>query len=583
MPPHLCILCCHGFQPEFEAAVRAEGWNDVVISGFPVRCGRPPLSWSELRALLPDRCTQVVLLGVTCLNGLEALPADFPAIRIIPRQQCFHLVAGGQLVNDLIANGAYLMTPSWLKDWRSRIQELGFQPDHASEFFQDFAQELVLLDTCLQSDLNSYLTDLQAAVKLPIRRVAIGLEHTRLQLSIVVIEWRFEQSQAAIQEQIRRHSNELADHVAAMDMLIQLAKTQHEAGAIATIKDLFNMLFAPLALHYTRVENGIFIWDQSIPSEIQEAMHDLDEEYAWTEDQKGFLLRIRSGNEDLGRIAVGQLNFPEYRERYLNLALAITGVCGLAIENARNRHRLLEAEKMASLGILVAGVAHDINTPLGVGLIAVSTLQEHARHLAAQFNSRSMTQSDLETYLKRAEELTVLMRLNLERISQLTETFRQVALDGKPVEKRVFRIKECLDNVIVSMGDSLANERIRLKIVCDPTLEIESLPEDWASIFVNLISNSIKHGFKEHNHGIISIAISLVPKGLLVIYEDNGAGLAPEVLMRVFDPFYTTNMQSGMGLGMYLVYNLITHRMAGNIVCQSQPGQGVSFQISIPL
>lgn len=581
--PRLCIFCCQGFLPEFTAAVRAEGWDDVVVSGFPVNCGRPPLSWRELRNLLPADCTQVVLFGVACLKGLGDPPADFPATKIISREQCFHLVAGEQMVNDIIANGGYLMTPVWLRNWRAGIQKLGFATEQANEFFHDFAKEWVLLDTCFEPDLNSYLADLQTVVNLPARRVAVGLEQTRLQLIKIVLEWRLAQSLLAVDALKRLHNKELSDHIAAMDMLTQLARTHHEVDAIVTIKDLFNMLFAPLILHYLRVENGIFIPDPSIPSDLQEAMCQLSENYAWTNDAQGFFLRIRSGNEDLGRILVAQLSFPEYRERYLNLALVISGVCGLAIENARNRQRLLDAEKMASLGIVVAGVAHDVNTPLGISLTAASSIQEQSRHLDVLFKSRSMTQSDLDIYLKRTEELTVLLRANLERISQLTDTFRQVALDGKPVEKRLFRIKECLDKVIASLGDALSNAGITSTIQCDPALEIESSPEDWANIFINLISNSIKHGFKERGHGNICITMSLMPKAFRVEYADNGAGVAPDVLARMFDPFYTTNLQSGMGLGMYLVYNLITHRMAGSINCQSQPGLGVSFQISVPI
>lgn len=581
--PQLCILCCQGFQAEFTAAAQTECWDDVVVSGFPVNCGKPPLSWSEVRDLLPETCTQLVLLGVACLKGLEQPPAGFPKTRIIPREQCFHLVASEPLVNDSIANGSYLITPSWLKDWRARLNKLGFEPEYANEFFHDFAQELVLLDTSFDPELTGHLADLQSIVSMPIRHITVGLEHTRLQLARIVLEWRLEQAMSAIQEQNRLHNSQLADHVAAMDMLTQLARTHHEVDAIVTIQDLFNMLFAPLTLHYLRVENGIFIPDSSIPQDLLAAMCDLDDDYAWTQDEKGFLLRIRSGDKDLGRIIIGQLSFPEYRQRYLNLALAITGICGLAIENARNRQRLLQMEKMASLGIVVAGVAHDINTPLGVSLTAASTLQDQSRHLAERFKSRTMTQSDLDTYLKHAAELTMLMLLNLERISQLTDTFRQVALDGKPVEKQRFRIRECLDKVIVSMGDLLSNELVTINITCDPELEIESLPDDWANIFINLISNSIKHGFKDRDNGIINITMILTPKALLVTYADNGVGLKSETLARMFDPFYTTNLQNGMGLGMYLVYNLITYRMAGNIVCQSQPGQGVSFQISIPL
>ena len=247
--PQLCILCCHGFQPEFAEAVRAEGWNDVVVAGFPVNCGRPPLSWSELHTLLPAGCTQVVLLGVACLKGLGDPPTRFPATRIISREQCFHLVAGEQMVNEMIAKGNYLMTPAWLRNWPTHLQALGFQPDHANEFFHDFAQELVLLDTSSDPDLHSYLADLQTTVNIPTHRITVGLEQTRLQLAKIVLEWRLEQLQSAMQAQNLQHNKELADHVAAMDMLTQLARTHHEVDAIATINDLFNMLFAPLMLH----------------------------------------------------------------------------------------------------------------------------------------------------------------------------------------------------------------------------------------------------------------------------------------------------------------------------------------------
>jgi signal transduction histidine kinase len=314
-------------------------------------------------------------------------------------------------------------------------------------------------------------------------------------------------------------------------------------------------------------------------------MRELDEDYAWTADGKGFVLRIGHGDEVLGRVAVDRLAFPEYRERYLNMALAITGICGLAIENARNRRRLLEAEKMASLGIVVAGVAHEINTPLGVGLTAASSLQDQSRQLAGQFAARRMTQSDLDTYLQRAQEAATLIRTNLERIGHLTDAFRQVAVNGQEQVRRVFRLRDCLDDVVKSLGTSLSGRHVVLGIECDPALEINSLPGDWVSIFTNLINNSLKHGYKGRDQGAIEIQVKVDAPWLRVVYQDDGVGMTPETLARVFDPFFTTDMQHGMGLGMYLVYNLVTQRLGGQIQCESQPatGSGVRFQIEIPL
>jgi signal transduction histidine kinase len=346
------------------------------------------------------------------------------------------------------------------------------------------------------------------------------------------------------------------------------------------------MLFAPAALHYLHVENGVTIpaatAQQPIPETMRVALRELGEDYAWTADGKGFLLRIGRGGEVLGRVAVDRLAFPEYRERYLNMALAITGICGLAIENARNRRRLLEAEKMASLGIVVAGVAHEINTPLGVGLTAASTLQNQSRQIASQFAERRMTQSDLDTYLQRAQEAAALIRSNLERIGQLTDAFRQVAVNGQAQVRRVFRLKDCLTDVVQSLGERLSASHITLRIDCESTLEINSLSGDWVSIFSNLIGNSLKHGFKGRAQGAIDFQITADEHWLRVTYQDDGVGMAPETLARVFDPFFTTDMQHGMGLGMYLVYNLITQRLGGRIQCESPPGGGVRFHIEIP-
>ena len=339
----LCILGCHNFQPEVAAAIAAEGWSDVVSAEFPARCGRPPVDWNELRALLPAACSQVVLLGRACLNRLGMPPADFPPVRIEPQEQCFHMVAGRQMVDEAISEGAYLITPAWLADWRGQLKTMGFEPTRAGGVFQDFASELVLFDTGLDPATPARLAELQAALNLPARRIAVGLDYIRLILARLVLDWRLEQVQRSAREQNRRHVAELADYVAAMDLLTRLAKTQTEPDTINTIEELFRMLFAPAALHYLRLENDTDIPAGPIPEAILGALRTRPGDYAWTPDGQGFVLRISHGDEKLGLIAVEQLAFPEYRQRYLNMALTVTGICGLAIANARNRRRLLEA------------------------------------------------------------------------------------------------------------------------------------------------------------------------------------------------------------------------------------------------
>ncbi|MFC1542694.1 sensor histidine kinase, partial [Pseudomonadota bacterium] len=140
----------------------------------------------------------------------------------------------------------------------------------------------------------------------------------------------------------------------------------------------------------------------------------------------------------------------------------------------------------------------------------------------------------------------------------------------------------CIDEVIRSLGDRLPAERITIDIQCDPILTIKSLRGDWATIFINLIDNSVRHGFRGREHGMINITVVSDAKKLQLEYRDDGVGLAPESLARIFDPFFSSDLQHGMGLGMYLVYNLISHRMGGDIQCESVLGQGVHFYIEVP-
>ena len=194
-------------------------------------------------------CTQVLILGRACLEGLGDPPADWPPVRQLQQEECFDLVAGPTLVAEAIARDAYLITPGWLDDWRGNLRKLGFDEGNAAEFFHDFARELLLLDTGVAAGAQYELTNsptqsdcpphlgyryrLPAPVSLPPRgRVARGEE----------------QQQA--RERERNHARELADHKSAMDFLGRLPLLKDERETIAAIEEMFHMLFAPEEFHY---------------------------------------------------------------------------------------------------------------------------------------------------------------------------------------------------------------------------------------------------------------------------------------------------------------------------------------------
>jgi len=578
----LCIFGCQNFQSEIQTCLATQAWPDVVSRAFPARCGRPPLSWDELRALLPDDCSEVVILGRACLGSLGTPPPDFPATRVLVQEQCFHLVAGPTLVGEAIADGGYLMSPGWLQNWPQHVAELGFTRESAGAFFQDFAKHLVLLDTGIDDQATEHLAEIQTVIGLPARRIAVGLDHMHLLIHRLVLEWRLAQSQSLVKQRAKEHARELADHMTAMDLLARMTKSRTEPEVIGAIEDLFRMLFAPAVWHYVSTEPQLGAGLSDVTPAIAEEVRALKASYGWTSSAQGFLLRVARDEHVFGHIVVDGLAFPQHRERYLNLALAMTDMMALAIENARTRKRLVEAEKMASLGVMVAGVAHEINTPVGVGVLAASTLQARTQSLSQSFTERRMTQSDLQGYLKDSQSQSSLILSNLQRIGLLIDKFRQVAVNGLPQTKSRFRVVSCLSDVIQSFGDRMPPERFQVRIACDDALELESYPGDWTSIFTNFIANSLQHGFKGRDRGCIEVTIAQTRSMLSIVYADDGHGLTPEAQARIFDPFFTTDMQHGIGLGMHLVYNLITQRLEGRITVESSPGAGVCFRIEVP-
>lgn len=269
------------------------------------------------------------------------------------------------------------------------------------------------------------------------------------------------------------------------------------------------------------------------------------------------------------------------RERELRRSLADREAANLQLRTTQRQ--LIEAEKMAALGVMVAGVAHEINTPLGVSQGSASLLEQQSQVLAQRFAERRMTQSELEDYLQHALAETRLIRANLERIGNLTESLRELAVGDRTTAKRRFNFKRCIDDVIASLSERQPATALTFRVACEPAFELDSFPEEWAMIFTNLFSNSLQHAFTGRDHGTIAIDVTVDADTLRVDYTDDGAGLSTEALSRVFEPFFTTNRRHGMGLGMYLIYNLVTQRLRGSITCDGAPGQGAHFRIEIPL
>ncbi len=246
--------------------------------------------------------------------------------------------------------------------------------------------------------------------------------------------------------------------------------------------------------------------------------------------------------------------------------------------------QLVEAEKMASLGGLVAGVAHEINTPVGAAVTVASSLHERTHHCHELLQTNQIKRSDLQKYFETATSSAAIILTSLRQASDLIKSFKQVAVDQSCEDKRQFPVRQCIDDVLLSLKPKFRQVSHQVSVDCPEGLEINNHPGAMSQIFTNLLMNSLTHGFATGDQGQISFEVQTIGDMLQICYADNGAGMDRETLQNMYEPFFTTKRgQGGSGLGMHITYNLVTQTLGGSIECASALGQGAAFTIRIPL
>ncbi len=244
---------------------------------------------------------------------------------------------------------------------------------------------------------------------------------------------------------------------------------------------------------------------------------------------------------------------------------------------------ILEAEKAASLGYLVAGVAHEINTPVGVSLSAASYLKKVNDEQRQRLADGTMNKSNLKELMSVIDESTRLLNTNLERAADLVKSFKQLAVDQSSGVCEHFDLKENMDSVILSLLHEYKHMSVTIINRCPEQVYIHSFPGAMSQIITNLIINSLHHGLEGCTNGLIEIDVKQVGNQMILVYQDNGIGISEENIGRIYEPFFTTNRKKGnSGLGMHIVMNLVTQKLKGYIVCVSQEGEGVRFTIEFP-
>jgi signal transduction histidine kinase len=249
------------------------------------------------------------------------------------------------------------------------------------------------------------------------------------------------------------------------------------------------------------------------------------------------------------------------------------------------QQNLIDAERLAALGGLVAGVAHEVNNPIGISLTVASSFARRSEMFEAELKSNGgLRRSQLEEFVRSSRDASQQLVANLHRAGELIQSFKQVAVDRSHAERRQFLLGEATDQIIVSLKPILKRGLITLEVDVPEGLVVDGYPGFYGQILTNLFLNAVNHAFTDGRAGTISI--SARPRGpddVEIIFADNGAGMTPDVQRQAFDPFFTTRRnEGGTGLGLHIVYNLVTQQLGGRMMLESRLGQGTTFRIIMP-
>ena len=299
----------------------------------------------------------------------------------------------------------------------------------------------------------------------------------------------------------------------------------------------------------------------------------------------GNLMREAERRDELGAMARAANVFITELSRRENDLRRAKERADTALEDLRDTQTsLIQAEKLASLGQLVAGVAHEINTPVGVAMTTSTALQTEVAQLRDKVATGRLARSDMDRTVERLSEGARLTFVNLNRAAGLVQSFKQIAADQASGERRRFDMKSFLHELLTSLGPMLRKKGHSLHVECPDELALDSFPGALVQVVTNLISNANDHAYPDGRSGQLSLIVTRARGGWVrLVFADDGAGIAPEHLPKIFDPFYTTGRDRGStGLGLHIVYNLVTATLGGRIEIDSRRGEGTRVLIDIP-
>jgi signal transduction histidine kinase len=582
MNSQLKIFICEHFKEETLGVFSTGNFEQIVPVFIPSRCVRPISTKNQLTSI-PDlnivTIEEKLLFGCACMNNADREFLHHQKIRNIPLVNCFHMFAPKEIIDQLISEGAYLMTPGWLSNWRKWIELWGGKIQ-AKQILSESVSKLVLLDTGIDPNSKSNLADLSEALSCKSETIKVGLDFYRLFLENEMLKYQLEKKADSAALSIVSSEKNAADYAMALDLLSELPRAESEEIVAGMIMEALNMLFAPKEIHYlsiieTKAGN---LW--SIPPSagneiIKMRLSGLSKPIGLTESGNGFLLRIGKENKILAIVEIDDLVVPEYQERYQNLGLALTGVFALAIENSRYFEKIHEMNKMLqdannTKDKFFTIIAHDLKSPfvtiMGFSEVLIENIQgfdknKIEKYITAIYDSSKQAYSLLENLLIWAQS-------------------QKGSIDFAP---EMFDLKALVIESVDFIETQALKKNVRIINAINEDIYVFADKNMMNTILRNLLTNAIKF---TPQGGKIAIICSSFNDHTQIAITDTGVGMNEETINKLFriDSQITnrgTENENGTGLGLILCKEFI-EKHGGKIWAKSKPDEGSVFYFTIP-
>jgi signal transduction histidine kinase len=614
MPEKLKLLVCRNYQNEAKAIYQLHNWDDVELHLFPQICHQPHLRQHFLEKVTAeqnDANGNLLMLG-GCFPEIEARAIVFPQTCVHCLDKCFYMIAGQTLVDRLIDQGDYVLSPGWLEEWRLHLEQWGLDQATARAFFHECTQKMTLLDTGLNPASPAQLQELGDYLDIPTTLIPVGLDYFDLYLSNVVAGWKLKSAQDQTQAVRAELNRNTADSAMAFDLMTQLNRSMSEDTAIEEIVSLFTMLFSPDLLVYCRMVNGELLADTccNASDEDYEAFKQWallqNDNYAWIPSGNGFYLRFVHQGQMVGGLLLGNFKLPQYKQHYLSMGISMLQICSMAIYNARIYQKLKETEKltlqqkeeMSALLIQVQAYTVELEAALKEqNAFSYSISHDLRAPLRIIGSYSSILQQDYGDILPPdAQKLLDRIHTNTARMNQLINDLLTLSKIGhKPLVKENIEPAEIVASVLTYLQDEINQRKIEVVVYPMPSCQGDSVL--IREIYENLISNAIKFTFHREK-ARIEIGYetqlnfchppdnrsSLVALPGVYYIKDNGAGFDMAYANKLFGIFQRLHRQDeyeGTGVGLAIVERIVI-RHGGAIWAHGEVDHGAAFYFSLP-